>query len=60
MESVTVDQWIEIFTETGLSEKDMQKWHQIFEKKYPDGHQSFLEWIGLEESRIEEIRQSSK
>ena len=58
MEKVTVDQWKEIFTETGLSDDDMQKWHQVFEKKHPKGHQSFLEWLGIEESRIKEIRQS--
>lgn len=58
MERVTVDQWKEIFTETGLSDDDMQKWHQVFEKKYPNGHQSFLEWLGMEKPRIEEVRQS--
>ena len=60
MASVTVDQWKEIFTETGLSEDDMHRWHQIFEKKHPEGHQIFLEWLGIENSRISEIRQKSK
>ena len=58
MERVTVGQWKEIFTETGLSDDDMQKWHQVFEKKHPSGHQNFLEWLGIEKPRIEEIRQS--
>lgn len=58
MANVTVDQWVEIFKETGLSEDDMKKWHQVFEKKHPEGHQSFLEWLGLEKSRIEEIRKN--
>ena len=56
MEKVTVDQWKDIFSEMGLSDDDMEKWHRIFEKKYPEGHQSFLEWIGIEKSQIEEIR----
>jgi len=60
MEKVTVDQWKEMFRETGFSDDDMQKWHQIFENKKPDGHQSFLEWLGIEESRIKEIRQACK
>jgi len=60
MEKVTVDQWVEIFRETGLSDDDMQKWHKVFENKYPEGHQSFLEWLRIEPSHIKEIRQSSK
>lgn len=60
MAKVTVDQWKEIFVETGLSEDDMKRWHQIFENRYPDGHQNFLEWLGIEKSRIEGIRKSSK
>lgn len=59
MKRVTVDQWKEIFTETGLSDDDMKKWHHIFERKYPNGHQSFLEWLGIETSRIEEIRKNA-
>jgi hypothetical protein len=34
----------------------MRKWHTLFEQKYPEGHQSFLEWLGVEEKRIKEIR----
>lgn len=60
MGKVTVDQWKEIFRETGLSDNDMQKWHKSFEKSYPDGHQSFLEWLGVGKNHIEEIRKSSR
>ncbi len=60
MKGITVDQWTAIFRETGLSNDDMQKWHRIFEKKHPDGHQGFLEWLGIEQSRIREIRQNFK
>ena len=58
MKNVTVDQWKEIFWEMGMSDEDMNKWHRIFENKYPDGHQSFLEWLGIEKSQIEEIRKN--
>lgn len=60
MKKVTVDQWKEVFVETGLSDDDMQKWHHVFEKKYPEGHQSFLEWLDIEPSRIKEIRRGNK
>ena len=59
MERVTADQWKKIFAETGLSDDDMQKWHQVFENKYPEGHQSFLEWLGIKPSRIKEIRRGN-
>ena len=57
---MTVEQWKEVFRDTGLSDNDMEKWHQCFERKFPDAHQQFLEWLGLETSRIEKIRQAGK
>lgn len=60
MKRMTVEKWKEVFSDTGLSDDDMQKWHKCFEKKYPEGHQSFLEWLGLERAHISEIRESSK
>lgn len=56
MSNVTVDQWVEMFREIGLTEKDMRRWHSIFEQKHPQGHQSFLKWLGLDDARIKEIR----
>lgn len=56
---VTVDQWVEMFQEIGLTEADMMKWHGAFERRHPDGHQSFLEWLGLPAARIQEIRTRS-
>jgi hypothetical protein len=58
MGKVTVVQWTEIFMEMGLSDDDMKKWHRIFEKKYPDGHQNFLEWLGMEKPHIEKVRKN--
>jgi len=51
-----VAQWVDMFREIGLSEQDMKKWHSLFEQRHPDGHQSFLEWLGLDQARIKEIR----
>lgn len=56
MSVITVDQWVDLFKAIGLSEKDMKQWHSLFEQRYPDGHQDFLEWLGLDDSRIKEIR----
>jgi hypothetical protein len=56
MGNVTVEQWTNLFREIGLSEEKMMEWHRLFEKKYPEGHQSFLEWLGLDAARIKAIR----
>ena len=56
MSKVTVDQWKELFREAGLSDGAMQKWHRLFEEKYPQGHQSFLEWLGLDAAQIKAVR----
>lgn len=59
MTNMTVNQWVELFKEIGLSKEDMEKWHSLFEKKHPNEHQSFLEWLNIDASRIEEIRKGN-
>ncbi len=59
MNGMSVNQWKELFAEIGLSEENMQKWHHLFEKRHPQAHQGFLEWLGLDDARIKEIRQES-
>ena len=53
---VTVNEWVAMFREIGLDEETMKRWHSVFETRYPQAHQSFLEWLGLEQGQIEEIR----
>ncbi len=57
--SVTVDQWVEMFRAIGLTDDQMHRWHSEFERRHPQGHQSFLEWLGIPAERIGEIRQQS-
>ena len=56
---VTVDQWTELFRAAGLDDPQMHRWHTEFERRYPDGHQGFLEWLQLPAARIAEIRRKS-
>lgn len=55
-EVMNKDQWVELFREIGLDDETMQRWHQLFEAKYPLGHQSFLEWLGIPADDINRIR----
>jgi hypothetical protein len=53
---VTVEEWVQRFRAIGLDDAAMEKWHRLFELENPEGHQSFLEWLGLPEDRITAIR----
>ncbi len=57
--SMNVEQWVEIFRAAGLDDAQMDLWHVEFERRYPIGHQSFLEWLALPSDRIESIRKKS-
>ncbi|GAM10373.1 hypothetical protein OR1_02662 [Geobacter sp. OR-1] len=53
---VTVEEWVKRFRDIGLNDDAMQKWHRLFEQENPNGHQSFLEWLGLPEEKVTAIR----
>lgn len=57
---ISVDQWVELFRLIGLKDADMEKWHREFESRHPDGHQSFLEWLGLPGERIVAVRKDHR
>ena len=57
---VSVKEWTAMYREIGLDEAKMKQWHQVFENRHPDGHQSFLEWLGLPPKRIDRIRAASR
>lgn len=56
---VSVQEWVSRFRAIGLDDAAMKKWHQLFEQENPEGHQSFLEWLGLSPERITEIRKGN-
>lgn len=57
---VKVEEWKAMFTEIGLDEATMMKWHRTFESRHPEAHQSFLEWLGLPAEKIRSIRAQSR
>jgi len=58
-QNVTVEQWVEMFRAIGLGEEQMHQWHAVFERRFPEGHRAFLQWLGLTEARIAGIREKS-
>lgn len=57
---MTKEAWIALFKEAGLEEAAQQRWHQLFESRHPEAHESFLRWLGLESQAVERIRQASR
>ncbi len=47
--------WVRLFREIGLDDETMRVWHQKFDADYPNGHQSFLEWLGIPDIEITKI-----
>jgi DNA-binding transcriptional MerR regulator len=57
---VNKKRWVEIMAAAGLSEQDMRKWHETFERMEPQSHQEFLESLGITPDEIEKIRAASR
>jgi DNA-binding transcriptional MerR regulator len=57
---IDVKQWVAMLEEAGVDEAGRQRWHQAFERDAPAAHQEFLESLGLDKTRIDDIRQCSR
>jgi len=57
---ISKEQWVAMFKELGLTEAQMRRWHQLFESRHAQAHQSFLEWLGVDAQEIAQIRQNSR
>jgi DNA-binding transcriptional MerR regulator len=57
---ITKKTWVSLLEAAGLDEEGMKNWHIEFEKTSPEGHQDFLESIGIEASEIARIREWSR
>lgn len=55
-DAMNKENWVMLFKEIGLDEATMVRWHQLFEAKFPEGHQSFLEWLNIPHGEIDRIR----
>ena len=57
---ITKETWVALLKAAGLDDAGMKNWHIEFEKTSPEGHQDFLESIGIEEDEVAEIREWSR
>lgn len=56
---ISKETWVSLLRAAGLDDEGMKNWHIEFEKTSPEGHQDFLESIGIENREIEQIREWS-
>ncbi|MBK1879609.1 hypothetical protein [Pelagicoccus mobilis] len=52
------DTFVQILRDCGLSDAQMTKLHQLMEKRFPESHQRFLEFLQIGDDEIAAIRQS--
>ncbi len=57
---ISKDSWVALLESAGLDKQGMRKWHREFEQAMPEGHQDFLESLGLEKEEIKDIRKWAK
>jgi len=57
---ITKETWVALLRAAGLDDAGMKHWHIEFEKTSPEGHQDFLESIGIEEDEVAAIREWSR
>lgn len=53
---ITKETWVSLLKAAGLDERGMRNWHAEFEKTSPEGHQDFLESLGIDNNEIDSIR----
>ncbi len=56
---ITKEKWVSIMKASGLSEREMHRWHVEFERAAPAEHQEFLEFLHIPAAEIHTIRDSS-
>lgn len=54
---ISKQRWTELMAATGMTEEDMLQWHIQFESMEPQGHQKFLESLGIAPDEIVRLRQ---
>ncbi len=58
--SLNKERWVELLESIGMSEEDMWRWHQEFERRMPQAHQDFLESLNISTKEIGQIRRRSR
>ncbi len=59
MKNITKEEFIGLLSGAGVTSEQMQALHRSFEKRYPEQHEAFLRYLGIEARELAEIRRHS-
>ena len=60
MSSLTKDQFVAVLNDAGITDDQKHGFHAAFEQRFPQGHQAFLEWLGVNAETVRQIREHSR
>lgn len=60
MSSFSKEQFVTVLNDAGITDEQKRGLHVAFEKRYPQAHQSFLEWLSLSADEIRQVRAGSR
>ena len=60
MKKITKDQFVSLLNDAGVTDPQKKQLHALFEKRHPEAHQNFLEYLGVSAAEIREIREQSR
>jgi len=60
METITKDEFVSVLNDAGISDAQKQRLHAAFEKRFPEAHQRFLEYLGISAELVAQIRSRSR
>lgn len=60
MKTITKDQFVSVLNDAGISDAQKHRLHAAFEKRHPEAHQSFLEYLGIPAEQVVQIRSQSR
>ncbi len=56
-EVMSKETWVALLAASGFSEEDMSRWHMEFERFAPEKHHQFLEFLGMSQKEIQDLRE---
>jgi hypothetical protein len=60
MKTITKDQFVSILNDAGVTDAQKHKLHGLFEARHPQGHEAFLQSLGVPPDEIRAIREKSR
>ena len=60
MKTITKDQFVAVLNVAGITDEQKHRLHAVFEARYPEAHESFLQWLSLPVDAVRSIREKSR